>query len=202
MYTLSEFKDAVKKCDFEIVEQYTKYDEDEYIKEYEQSILWKVNRYRYSIDDRFVFHTLAKKGLSMNTVNRNGQTLLHVAAEENNEQFFEDILKYDVDIEIVDNTELTPLFYAVMNRNIKMIKRLIYLDVNVDVTDSYGWTPLMYLIINISQHHLVKELDNQIITLLLLHSQMTDEMKTNILDLCNEFNRRDISKLIRKMYKS
>jgi ankyrin repeat protein len=198
MYTLSEFKDAVKKCDFRIVQQYTKYDDVEYIKEYEQSILWKVNRYRYSIDDRFVFHTLAKKGLSMNTVNGNGQTLLHVAAEENNEQLFEDILKYDVDIERIDNIDLTTLFYAVMNRNINMIKRLLYFDVNVDVTDSYGWTPLMYLIINISQHQLDRELDFKIIKLLLLHSQMTDEMKQNVLELCNEFNRRDIIKLLRK----
>jgi ankyrin repeat protein len=198
MYTLSEFKDAVKKCDFRIVQQYTKHDEEEYIKEYEQSILWKVNRYRYSSDDRFVFHLLAKKGLSMNTVNGNGQTLLHVAAEENNEQLFEDILKYDVDIERIDNIDLTALFYAVMNRNINMIKRLLYLDVNVDVTDSYGWTPLMYLIINISQHQLDMELDFKIIKLLLLHSQMTDEMKQNVLELCNEFNRRDIIKLLRK----
>jgi ankyrin repeat protein len=198
MYTSSEFREAVKKCDFGIVEQYTKSDEVEYMKEYNKSILWRVNRYRYSTDDRFIFHTLAKKGLSMNTVNQDGQTLLHVAAEENNEQLFEDILKYDVDIELSDNIELTVLFYAVINRNVRMIKMLLYLDVNVDVTDSYGWTPLMYLIINISQRTLDIKLDHQIIKLLLLHSQMTDEMKGHILELCEEFNRRDIIRLIQK----
>lgn len=194
---LSSFVNAVKTCDFITLKNYTTHIDNQYKKHNNNmSIVWNINRNRYSENDSMTLYMLRLLGTDMNTVNEFGQTLLHVAAEENNEALVDDLLQSNVDVNAVDNLGLTPIFYAVFNRNYTIVQKLVKSDAIVDVEDKEGWTPIMFLSIKLNQQPYNLEPTGDILRLLFRHSAVN---KSTLLRLCEEFGHNDLERIIKKV---
>lgn len=197
MTLLEEFEIAVRDCMFEILNKYTLSKDIKYMKLHKgQSILWNINRKRYSSTDRKVLVFLANICLPLNTSNRYGQTLLHVAIEEGNIQLFDDLISLQAAVDIPDDTGMTPLFYAVACRNTYFVEQLIMLEVNADSIDDEGWNPFMYLLIRMTQENEDLQTVYDIGKILLKHMNITETTKRNIEEICKYLDRMDIYKLL------
>lgn len=196
MTLLQEFEIAVRDCMFEFLNKYTLSKDIKYMKLHKgQSILWNINRRQYSSSDRKVLTILADIGLPLNTSNRYGQTLLHVAIEEGNTSLFDDLISLQAAVDIPDDTGMTPLFYAVACRNKYFVERLTMLEVNADSVDDEGWNPFMYLLIRIMQNEDLQKVYD-IGKILLKHMNLTETTKRNMEEICIYLDRMDIYKLL------
>ena len=89
---------------------------------------------------------LLKEGASVNKVNRNGNSPLHVAIRERNEEAVDILLEYEADVNARDTSGLTPLHLACVVQNKTLVLKLLKAGSNPDgILDGkyYVSTPLM-----------------------------------------------------------
>ncbi|ELU04394.1 hypothetical protein CAPTEDRAFT_114897, partial [Capitella teleta] len=86
---------------------------------------------------------LLREGASVNKVNRNGNSPLHVAIRERNEEAVDLLLEYQADVNVRDTSGLTPLHLACVNKDLAIATLLLEKGANVDQRDWWQNTALL-----------------------------------------------------------
>ncbi len=82
----------------------------------------------------------------INTKNKDGNTLLHIAAEEGQIEIAELFIEKGLDVNALGAVDKTPLHSAVAYNQLKMVKFLIHKKADVNAKTFYKDTPLQYAV--------------------------------------------------------
>ena len=85
---------------------------------------------------------LINRGADVNTKDKNGKTILHIAIENNYEDIVKFLIQNKADVNIKDNDGNTPLHLAVKNGNDFIVKLLLKAGAKKDIKNNEGKTPL------------------------------------------------------------
>jgi ankyrin repeat protein len=81
-------------------------------------------------------------GSEVNKKDREGKTLLHKAARENNVEFVQDLINAGADVNVRDRDDTTPLHEAADSGAVAAIEPLVKAGAKIDAEDRNGDTPL------------------------------------------------------------
>jgi hypothetical protein len=85
---------------------------------------------------------LVEKGLQLDIKDLSGNTLIHVATENDQKKTLEYLIKKGMDVCVSNNKGITPLYIAVSKYNCTIVKILVGANANaVDMNDKAGKTP-------------------------------------------------------------
>lgn len=82
---------------------------------------------------------LLKRKINPNSINEDGQSLLHTAASEGRIELIKKLISYNAEVNFKDNENNTPLFFA---KNPFVIQELVDNGSKVNITNKKGETPL------------------------------------------------------------
>eukprot|EP00123_Amoebidium_parasiticum_P017465 comp23862_c0_seq1/m.41777 comp23862_c0_seq1/g.41777 ORF comp23862_c0_seq1/g.41777 comp23862_c0_seq1/m.41777 type:complete len:235 (-) comp23862_c0_seq1:649-1353(-) len=85
---------------------------------------------------------LQKRGLSVNSTNKDGQTALHVAAFYGKLPLVRDLVAHGAYFDIQDAQGFTPLYLAAVAGRATVVNFLLYIGADPGRQDKSGWTPL------------------------------------------------------------
>ncbi len=85
-----------------------------------------------------------KNGANIKYIDIAGDTLLHIAISNKNNDVILPLINKGIDINIGNKNNLTPLHIAVINRDIDLIKLLLSKGAKTDIKDSKGKTAIDY----------------------------------------------------------
>jgi len=89
-----------------------------------------------------VIDTLLSSGADVNTPNKRGQTLLHIASSTHSLGLLSLLLDYGADPNIIDNNQRSPLYYAIQQKDINTIDILLDHGADPNHPNDRGWTLL------------------------------------------------------------
>ena len=81
-------------------------------------------------------------------INETGESLVHIAAKNDNKKIMKQLMVYGVNLETKDNKGNTPFHVAAMNGGMKIISFLNDKHANIDSLNNEGQTPLHLAVIN------------------------------------------------------
>ncbi|KAL9227081.1 hypothetical protein vseg_002818 [Gypsophila vaccaria] len=85
---------------------------------------------------------LLDSGISIDSVDKDGRTPLHVSVIGKKETVISHLLRKGANPHVKDKDGVTPLHYAVQVSAMQTVKLLIKYNVDVNMPDNEGWTPL------------------------------------------------------------
>lgn len=91
---------------------------------------------------------LRKQGLKFDDVNEDGDNLLMLAIKNENVAAFNEILKYDQNLDIQNDWNRTPLHRAALVNNTYMVSELLKRKANPNIQDKDGMLAVMFATIN------------------------------------------------------
>ena len=95
------------------------------------------------------FIILAQFGADLNATNDFGEGVVHMALISKNRQMLTEVLKWDVDVNLVNKRGLTPLLYAIRTNDAEGCEILTnHKDLDINKCDKMGVTPLHQSISN------------------------------------------------------
>ena len=104
----------------------------------ESNFLFNANIGNYRIVQNHI-----QKGIDINCIGINGNTALHLAADQGHIEIVKLLLENGAEINIGDLNNSTPIFNAIRNINLEVVKYLISKGASLDVNDIYKCTPLL-----------------------------------------------------------
>lgn len=84
---------------------------------------------------------------NINSLNEEGQTLLHEAAAKNNVVISKALLEAGIDSSIQDNDGQTALHYCALNRSLDVAHEIFKFNPNINIADKHGNQPLWSAVI-------------------------------------------------------
>jgi ankyrin repeat protein len=102
----------------------------------------------WSKHDTHKITELINQGASVNVVDENGKTLIHIVAQNDRTHIIETLVRLGVDVNQADNVGATPVHYAAYNGRTEAIETLVRLGADVNKTDNNGKTPIYIAAIN------------------------------------------------------
>ncbi len=89
---------------------------------------------------------LLHAGLSVNTIDEERNTLLHLAAKSGDVDTVKNILSFSPDIHANNNSGETSLMLAINSQRGEIVSALLEVGSEINVRDAQGWTPLIHAI--------------------------------------------------------
>ena len=99
-------------------------------------------------DKLYLLNLLVDKDVDINEVDGNEKTMLHYAADNNENKVVDFLLSNNININKIDEYGKTALHYAAENDNDDIVNELIKNKVDANIKDKYGKTALDYAIEN------------------------------------------------------
>ncbi len=99
-------------------------------------------------NDDYVQFTESIGKIDINSVNCEGQNLLHESISYSRQRFAEHVVNLGVDVNHVDNRGMTPLHYCAVYGDFLLAKKLLSHGGDLSIADNYGNQPLWTAVFN------------------------------------------------------
>lgn len=143
-----------------------------------------------------IFQLLIKWGVGLEAVNKDGQTPLHVAAQNGSQMAVGSLLNAKVKVNVFDRKHSSPLHYAVDRKDADIVEKVIHRDVifaanqmglrPIELALQHHNLPILGILVRHATQYFIEalneasQLDTQLNTLLVTHDQELKQLENKL----------------------